>query len=209
MQKKTLLLDVDEVICFSGYLELVNEFLNTNYEIDDFKDYYIDEVAIPKDRITEFNAFVHTKNKYLNPVVLPNAIDTIKRLNEVLNIIICSSCINPLDIENSEKDFVNKFKFLMKSLPFLDPNSFIFTGQKNIFTADFQIDDRVCNLAGDVETKILFPSYHNKDITDEYLKQQGIIRAGLDWRYGWIEAEKIIISKLNTEQYPKTKIKKL
>ena len=31
MKKKDLLLDVDEVICFSGYLEAVNDFLNTNY----------------------------------------------------------------------------------------------------------------------------------------------------------------------------------
>ena len=44
--KKKILLDIDEVFCFSGYLELVNEFLNTNYTIDDFTEYYIDEVAI-------------------------------------------------------------------------------------------------------------------------------------------------------------------
>ena len=35
--KKKILLDIDEVFCFSGYLELVNEFLNTNYTIDDFE----------------------------------------------------------------------------------------------------------------------------------------------------------------------------
>ena len=27
-RKETILLDIDEVLCFSGYLELVNEFLN-------------------------------------------------------------------------------------------------------------------------------------------------------------------------------------
>ena len=48
--KKKILLDIDEVFCFSGYLELVNEFLNTNYIIDDFTEYYIDEAAISKDR---------------------------------------------------------------------------------------------------------------------------------------------------------------
>ena len=51
--KKKILLDIDEVFCFSGYLELVNEFLNTNYKIDDFDDYYIDEVAIPEDKKEE------------------------------------------------------------------------------------------------------------------------------------------------------------
>ena len=39
MNKKSILLDVDEVICFSGFLEAVNEFLNTSYVIDDFKVY--------------------------------------------------------------------------------------------------------------------------------------------------------------------------
>ena len=35
-KKKVLLLDVDEVIVFSGFLPLINEFLHTNYKIDDF-----------------------------------------------------------------------------------------------------------------------------------------------------------------------------
>ena len=58
MKKKDLLLDVDEVICFSGYLEAVNDFLNTNYNIDDFDCYYIDEKVIPKERFKEFNEYV-------------------------------------------------------------------------------------------------------------------------------------------------------
>ena len=47
MEKKKILLDCDKVICFSGFLEAVNDFLGTNYEIDDFTDYYIDDVIIP------------------------------------------------------------------------------------------------------------------------------------------------------------------
>ena len=59
---KKILLDVDEVICFSGFLEAVNDFMSTNYEIDDFTDYYIDEVVIPKERFNEFNGFVNDRN---------------------------------------------------------------------------------------------------------------------------------------------------
>ena len=69
--KKKILLDIDEVFCFSGYLELVNEFLNTNYIIDDFTEYYIDEAAISKDRKQEFYQFISTKDQYENPVLLP------------------------------------------------------------------------------------------------------------------------------------------
>ena len=57
-RKETILLDIDEVLCFSGYLELVNEFLNTNYTIDDFSDYYIDEATIPKEKMGEFCEFM-------------------------------------------------------------------------------------------------------------------------------------------------------
>lgn len=98
MEKKKILLDCDEVICFSGFLEAVNDFLGTNYEIDDFTDYYIDEAAIPPERMDEFNKFINGRNMYENAYILPGAIETIKRLNEVYDIYICSSCVNPLDV---------------------------------------------------------------------------------------------------------------
>ena len=84
--KKKILLDIDEVFCFSGYLELVNEFLNTNYTIDDFTEYYIDEVAISKDRKQEFYQFISTKDQYENPVLLPGTLETIKILSKYYDI---------------------------------------------------------------------------------------------------------------------------
>ncbi len=44
-KKKILLLDIDEVFCFAGFLNAVNDFLGTHYVIDDFSDYYIDNVV--------------------------------------------------------------------------------------------------------------------------------------------------------------------
>ena len=37
IQKPNLLLDVDEVICFEGFLDAVNDFLGTTYQIDDLQ----------------------------------------------------------------------------------------------------------------------------------------------------------------------------
>lgn len=45
----------------------------------------------------------------------------------------------------------------------------------------------------EIEIKILFPSYHNKNVTDEELNQKGVLRAGYDWRNGWNEIEKILL----------------
>ena len=195
MEKKNVLLDVDDVICFAGFLDYANEFMNTNYEIDDIKTYYIDDTIIPQNKIKEYNKFLNSKNIYENAHILPNAIESIKKLSEYYNIIICSACINPYDVENSGKYFKDKYDFLIKTLPFLKPESFIFTNTKNIIKADIQIDDRVSNLVNDIPIKILFPSYHNKEIADEYLSSKNIIRAGKDWRTGWQNVLDILIKE--------------
>lgn len=61
MEKKDLLLDIDEVFCFSGFLPAINDFLGTNYKIDDFTEYYIDKAVIPKERFEEFNKYCPKK----------------------------------------------------------------------------------------------------------------------------------------------------
>lgn len=185
MNRKSILLDVDEVICFSGYLDAVNDFLGTNYVIDDFNEYYIDSYVIPKERFDEFNLFLRDRNMYDNPVFIPGAIESIKRLSEVFDIYICSACINPFDSDNSGRLFVDKYNFLVKYLPFLDPNNFIFTGAKHLFKGDIQIDDRLPNLVNDTSVRILFPSYHNRDISDKVLNDNGVIRIGSSWKDAW------------------------
>ena len=88
---------------------------------------------------------------------------------------------------------MDKYNFLIKNFSFLNPEHFIFTNTKNLFKADIQIDDRLSNFDNEIETKILFPSYHNKNISDNELKQNGVIRAGYDWKNGWNEIEKILL----------------
>lgn len=203
-KKKDLLLDVDEVICFSGFLEAVNEFMKTSYLIDDFTDYYIDEAAVPRERFEEFNHFVSNRNMYENAHILPHAIETIRNLDELYNIYICSACVNPFAIERSGRLFKDKYEFLRETLPFLKPGNFIFTNAKHLFRADIQIDDRLPNLDHHIETKILFPSYHNKTISKEELEEKGVIRAGFDWRTGWDEVAHILIDE-KPKQYLRKK----
>lgn len=193
MSKKKLLLDIDEVFCFPGFLKFINEFLGTTYEIDDFTDYYIDEAAIPKERFTEFNQFIQDKNLYLDAYILPHAVEVIKKLNEIYDVYPCSDCLNPFNIEMSGQIFKNKFDFLYKNLPMIPPKRYIFTASKNLINADVIIDDRVNNLGEHIPTRILFPSYHNRDINANEVKNKGIIKAGDDWREGWIEVADILI----------------
>lgn len=200
--KKKILLDIDEVFCFSGYLELVNEFLNTNYTIDDFTEYYIDEVAIPGDRKQEFYQFISTKDQYENPVLLPGTLETIKILSKYYDIYPCSDCCNPFDLKNSGRIFKSKFELLYRLIPedVIPPKNYIFTGAKDICRADIQIDDLVSNLNPAIQIRILFPSYHNKNISNEELKEKGILRAGYDYHTGWQEVAKILLDKKILEE---------
>lgn len=192
-KKKDLLLDIDEVFCFSGFLNAINCFLGSNYVIDDFSDYYMDEAVIPKESFNEFNEFLNNRNLYENAQILPYAEEVLKELNEFYNIYPCSSCINPFNIIGSSRLFADKYNFLITSLPFIKPEHFIFTNAKHLFRADIQIDDRLSNLNESIETKILFPSYHNKNIRNNKLIQKGILRAGYDWRTGWLEVANILL----------------
>ena len=187
MAKLKLLLDVDGVIVFPGFLALINEFLGTSYVIDDFTSCYIDEQAIPKEKMQEFYEFIRGKNLYENPNFLPGALEGIEALSQYYDIYICSDCINPFDKENSGMIFMTKFNLLFNSIPqeIIPIKNYIFTGTKNIFKADVQVDDLMRNLDPEIEKRILFPSYHNKNITSLDLYNAGVIKAGSDWREGW------------------------
>lgn len=201
-RKKDLLLDIDEVFCFPGFLEAINDFLGSNYVIDDFSDYYIDEAVIPKERFSEFNEFLNHRNLYENAQILPYAEEVLKVLNEFYCIYPCSSCINPFNVIGSGRLFADKYQFLITSMPYIESEHFIFTNAKHMFKASIQIDDRLSNLHEDIETKILFPSYHNKQIEHDELIQKGILRAGYDWRTGWLEVAKILLepSQVNDDE---------
>lgn len=191
--KKVLLIDVDEVITFSDILDAINEFMNTDYSIDDFNTYFIDREVIPQDKILEYNNYLVSRGFYKKTKVLPNAVEVIKDLNEIYDVYICSSCINLIDVNSSGDIFKDKFDFLVNLLPFINPKHFIFTSSKHLIKADIIIDDLIDNLKNDIELKILFPSYHNKEISNEELDKLGIIRAGYDWRTGWEEIKKILL----------------
>jgi 5'(3')-deoxyribonucleotidase len=199
-KKKDILVDVDEVIVFSGFVEAVNDFLGTSYVIDDFTEYYIDEAAVPKEKMDAFNDYLNTINLYDKAPILPDAIEALKKLNEVYNIYLLTSCVNEANLDGCGRVFMDKYNFLRKNLPFINPKNFIFTGSKGLFKAYAKIDNLLSNFNKDedVEIKILFPSYHNKDITKEELDEKGVIRAGYEWRTGWKEVLDILLKNKNT-----------
>lgn len=176
---KKILIDVDDVICDNGFTDMLNDFLGTNYKIDDFTTYYIEEEVIKDQKQKlEFYNYIKDKNPYTNAKVFEGAVETIKQLNEKYDVYICSSCA--IDIpglkEASGLFFKNKYDFIINYLPFINCNKIILTGVKNMFEADIQIDDKLGHLKNNVKTKFMFTSYHNKNITDKELEECGVVR---------------------------------
>lgn len=184
---KKLMVDMDDVICDGGYLNLVNEFLNANYKIEDINTYYIQDL-IPKEKLKEWSLFFNTKNVYDYCTTIPNICETLKKLSNKYEIYIVTAYIFRENEEYSANNLKNKYEWLYKNLPFIPPKNYIFTTNKEIIDCEIKIDDKLSNLEGKAETKILFTAYHNKEITDDMLKQKRVQRVN-----SWKEIEKILL----------------
>lgn len=169
-------------------MDEINKFLDTKYSLDDFSEYYIDDVLGTDENKQKFYGIIKDKDLYQNAKIYDGAVESLKKLNEKYDIYICSACVMFCMQKESGIYFKHKYDFLIKNFSFLNPDNFIFTSSKNIFKADVQIDDRLKNLEGSVNKKILFTAYHNKNISDNELKEKGIIRVD-----NWNEITKILL----------------
>lgn len=184
---KKIAIDMDDVICDGGYLSLINKFLNTNYTVKDINGYYMQDL-VPREKFKQWNEFFKNQNLYDYVEFLPDAYNVIKELNKYYEIYVLTAYVLKDIPEFSGKFLEQKYNWLYKNLPFLDPNKYIFTTNKDIIKCDIKIDDKISNLNGIVETKILFSAYHNQNVKKEELEEQEII-----WVNNWKEIKNILI----------------
>lgn len=184
--KKTIMVDMDEVITMGGFLHLLNEFAGTNYTVDDVKDYYMQDLVPDKDAF--FKYFIQ-HNQYDYSILLPGVVEVLKDLQEFYDIYIGTSYI----IKEIPKEcgiiLLHKHDYLCEKLPFIPVNNYIFINNKSLLNCDIKIDDKIDNLEN-AKVKILFTAYHNKDLSDEYLKNKGVIRAN-----SWYEIRDILLKE--------------
>jgi len=185
----TILIDVDDVICDNHFLPVVNNYLNSNYKEDDFKSEKYELELFPKaeDRFKFYDYFCSV-DSYENLGLKKGVSQVLERLCQKHRVILLT---NACHFENSfamGRQFFDKWKFLLKELPFFPPENIIFSAQKDLLVADMIIDDRISNLrGGDYKYRLLFSCFHNKNISDEELEKNGIIRMD-----SWHEIEKFI-----------------
>lgn len=184
---KRIMIDIDDVVTDqTGFLHIVNEFLNSHYTIEDVKGYYIQDL-VPTDRKEEFINYFITKDIYEHCHMQPDCIEVIEKLNKQYEVYICSAYVFRDHLLYSADLLKYKFKFLVENFPFLDPNRFTFQTNKTIFDCHIKIDDKMDNL-GHADIKLLFDSYHNKNIPSSKLVDNGIIRV-----YNWKEIADILL----------------
>lgn len=176
-EKDTVVFDLDDVIVKDSFLRIMEEFTGKKIDIDTISSYYIeDDVIKDKAKLQEFHDYLHKINIYDYGTVDEDAMHLLKRLSKTHEVIIFSSFFVGKIKEESGMLLKNKFDFLHKTFPFLDPNNFIFGRNKSIVSAKYFIDDRLDNLSGNSDIKILYSAYHNKNITERELFEKGIFR---------------------------------
>ncbi len=187
---KTIMLDMDNVITDGSFKELIEEFLNTEINLEQTTEYdYVQKYTAPFKK--EFWEWIKDKNFYENAPLLDNCKEVLERINDKFNIFIVTSYLWKETIDLSSNNLKNKYEYLRKELPFISPEKYIFTTNKNLLNFDIKIDDRIDNLKGG-KIKILFTAWHNKNISDEELQKENIIRVN-----NWQEIEKILTKELN------------
>lgn len=185
--KKRIMIDMDDVICSGGFLYLVNQFTHQNYTTEDFTKYYMQDIIKPEKKV-EWLEFFKNSNMYDQAKFIGSARETIQKLSEAYEVFIVTAYLMKDDISISGKLLKDKFAWLQENLPFIHPQNYVFTNNKDVVNCDIKIDDRPSNLTGTNVTKLLFTAYHNKNLTNEELNAENIQRVD-----SWEEIEKILL----------------
>lgn len=179
MQK--IMIDLDETICSPTYLEEVNKYMKTDYQYTDIDTYFVEDIIPPLEREKFLDYFYENANVYDHAYVFPEAIEVIRDLCQVYDVYIVSAFVDKRRPKESSIMAKYKYEWILKNMPFIDPKKIILTGSKHMIMCDIKIDDKVGNLKGYGETKLLLDHMHNRKYSFEELESLGIKRVH-DWR---------------------------
>lgn len=183
---KTIMVDMDDVLTYGNFSEILEDYLGYKPDYDNIKTYYIQDIL--GDKKADFFSKFKDMNMYENATLLPDSYEVLKELSKHYKIYICTDYIWREIIEFAGNNLKNKYNFLYKKLDFIEPKNFIFVGDKSIVNCDIKIDDKLNNIEG-AKTKLLFTAWHNKDLTEEELAKQNIIRVN-----NWKDIQEILLN---------------
>lgn len=187
---KKLMIDLDETICTGGYLEAVNEYLKTDYKDTDIETYFVEDIMDPEEKEKFLDYFYQNVNIYKNIHMIPDSIKVIEALSHEYEIYITTAFVDKRRVYESGVMAMYKYQWIVENLPFIDPKKIILTGSKDIVMCEIKIDDKVSNLKGFGETKLLLTQPHNEKFTLEELDELGIRRV-----HDWAQVKSVLLKE--------------
>ena len=134
--------------------------------------------------------FYQNVNIYKHTEIMPKALEVIERLARYYEIYIVTAFVDRRRIKESSVMAKYKYEWILENMPYIDPKKIILTGSKDVIMCDIKIDDKVANLKGYGETKLLIDQLHNQKYSFEELEKLGIRRV-----YDWEQIESILIKE--------------
>ena len=176
---KTLMIDMDNVITDGKVFEMIESRINRKIKNNDT--FFLQDLLEDK---SEFFNDLKTTDIYADSVLIKDCYEVLEKLNNKYDIYIVTSYIWDNEYEFSANNLKNKYNYLRKELPFISPEKYIFTTNKQLLRFDIAIDDRLVNLTG-ATTKILFDAWHNKqdDLSEDIIRVTS-----------WKEVENILLN---------------
>ena len=187
---KKLMIDLDETICEGGYLEAVNAYLKTNYQYEDIPHYYVEDVMNEEEKEKFLDYFYQNVNIYQNVHVVPKALEVIEELAKYYEVYIVTAFVDKRKVKESSIMAKYKYEWIIQNMPYIDPKKIILTGSKDVIMCDIKIDDKVANLKGYGEVKLLMDQLHNRKYSLEELERFHIRRV-----YDWEQVRSILVKE--------------
>ena len=187
--RKSIMIDMDEVIVKGRFTEFLDEFLG-GVDFEKLNGFYRQDLIKGKEE--EFKKIYQFKNLYKNEdgsFVEPfeNCVEVIKKLSEQYDIYIVTSYVWKENVIDAAENLKNKYEYLSHFFPFIDTNNFIFITNKTKIKFDIGIDDRPKNL-NNCDKKLLFTEFRNEKILNEELQKENITRVN-----DWLEIQKNLL----------------
>lgn len=192
MGRKSIMIDMDEVIVVGNFSKFLIEFLgDVNFEKLNSQN----RQELIRGKEEEFKKIYKYKNLYKNDrgdyiEPLPDCVNVVKELNEKYDVYIVTAYVWKGNVIDAATNLKNKFEYLHYWFPFIDTNNFIFMSNKTKIKYDIGIDDRTSNLEN-CDKKLLFTEFRNKKLTDEELESKAIIRVN-----NWLDVKRELLQDL-------------
>lgn len=152
---------MDEVIAdaLGALLTRYNRECNANVTKKDVEGKWLWQ-ALPPGGQKVVESYLQSEDFFEDLPVIPGSQEGLRRIGQRYEVFVATAA---MAFPNS---FDAKYRWLRRHFDFLNPQNFVFCGDKSILHADVLIDDMPRNLATFRGEKVLFTSPHNVNILD-------------------------------------------